>query len=46
LLDALRVQLGYRFADCKEKVIDLLKSVTPVSVETMKVVEATKAKKR
>ena len=30
----------YRFADHKEKVIDLLKRVTRVSVETMKVVEA------
>lgn len=30
----------YRFADRKEKVIDLLKRVTRVSVETMKVVEA------
>ena len=30
----------YRFADHKEKVIDLLKRVTRVSVETMKMVEA------
>ena len=30
----------YRFADHKEKVIDLLKRVTRVSVETMKIVEA------
>ena len=30
----------YRFADYKEKVIDLLARVTTVSVETMKVVEA------
>ncbi len=30
----------YRFADHKEKVIDLLKRVTRVSVETMKIVDA------
>jgi predicted helicase len=30
---------SYRFADHKEKVIDLLKRVTRVSVETMKIVE-------
>jgi predicted helicase len=30
----------YRFADYKEDVIDLLKRVTRVSVETMKIVEA------
>ena len=30
----------YRFADHKEKVIDLLKRVTRVSVETMAIVEA------
>ena len=30
----------YRFADHKDKVIDLLKRVTRVSVETMKIVEA------
>jgi predicted helicase len=36
----------YRFADHKEKVIDLLKRVTRVSVETMKVVEAMRAEKR
>lgn len=30
----------YRFADHKEKVIDLLMKVTRVSVETMKIVEA------
>jgi predicted helicase len=28
----------YRFADCKDHVIDLLKRVCTVSVETMKVV--------
>jgi predicted helicase len=33
----------YRFADHKEKVIDLLKRVTRVSVETMKIVEAMRA---
>jgi predicted helicase len=33
----------YRFADYKEKVIDLLMRVTTVSVETVKVVEAMKA---
>lgn len=33
----------YRFADYKEKVIDLLMRVTTVSVETCKVVEAMKA---
>jgi predicted helicase len=35
----------YRFADHKEKVIELLKRVTRVSVETMKIVEAMKAEK-
>ena len=29
----------YRFADHKEKVIDLLKRVTRVSVETMKIID-------
>ena len=33
----------YRFADHKEKVIDLLARVTRVSVETMRMVEAMKA---
>lgn len=33
----------YRFADYKEKVVDLLMRVTTVSVETMKIVEAMKA---
>jgi predicted helicase len=37
---------AYRFADHKEKVIDLLKRVTRVSVETMKIVEAMRAEKR
>jgi predicted helicase len=36
----------YRFADNKEKVIDLLKRVTRVSVETMKIIEAMRAGKR
>jgi predicted helicase len=36
----------YRFADHKEKVIDLLKRVTRVSVETMKIVEAMRVEKR
>lgn len=36
----------YRFADHKEKVIDLLRRVTRVSVETMKIIEAMKAEKR
>ncbi len=36
----------YRFADHKEKVIDLLKRVTRVSVETMKIVEAMRSEKR
>jgi predicted helicase len=36
----------YRFADHKEKVIDLLKRVTRVSVETVTIVEAMKAEKR
>jgi predicted helicase len=36
----------YRFADHKEKVIDLLKRVTRVSVETVKIVEAMKTEKR
>ncbi len=35
----------YRFADYKEKVIDLLKRVARVSVETMKIVEAMRAEK-
>jgi hypothetical protein len=36
----------YRFADYKEKVINLLARVTRVSVETMKIVEAMQAEKR
>jgi predicted helicase len=36
----------YRFADHKEKVIDLLTRVTRVSVETMKITEAMKVEKR
>ena len=36
----------YRFADHKEKVIDLLRRVTRVSVETMQIVEAMRAEKR
>jgi predicted helicase len=36
----------YHFADHKEKVIDLLKRVTRVSVETMKIVEAMGSEKR
>ena len=36
----------YRFADHKEKVIDLLTRVTRVSVETMEIVEAMKSVKR
>jgi predicted helicase len=36
----------YRFADYKEKVIDLLMRVTRVSVETMEIVEAMKKAKR
>ncbi len=36
----------YRFADYKEKAIDLLQRVTTVSVETRKIVEAMKAAKR
>jgi predicted helicase len=35
----------YRFADHKEKVIDLLRRVTRVSVETMKIVEAMRAER-
>lgn len=35
----------YRFADYKEKVIDLLMRVTTVSVETMKIVDAMKGQK-
>jgi predicted helicase len=35
----------YRFADHKEKVIDLLTRVTRVSIETMKIVEAMKSAK-
>jgi predicted helicase len=37
---------AYRFADHKEEVIGLLKRVTRVSVETMKIVEAMRAEKR
>lgn len=36
----------YRFADHKDRVIDLLKRVTTVSVETMKIVEAMKGVER
>lgn len=36
----------YRFADYKEKAIDLLQRVTTVSVETVKVVEAMKSSNR
>lgn len=36
----------YRFADYKEKVVDLLARVTRVSVETMEIVEAMKLAKR
>jgi predicted helicase len=36
----------YRFADHKEKVIDLLMRVTRVSVETMEIVGAMKTEKR
>ncbi len=36
----------YRFADYKEKVIDLLKRVTRVSVETLNIVEAMRTEKR
>ena len=36
----------YRFADYKEKVVDLLKRVTRVSVETMAIVEAMRAAPR
>lgn len=36
----------YRFADYKEKVIDLIARVTRVSVETMAIVDAMKAAKR
>lgn len=36
----------YRFADYKEKVIDLLLRVTTVSVETVKITDAMKAAKR
>lgn len=36
----------YRFADHKEKVIDLLMKVTRVSVETMKIVEAMRQEER
>jgi predicted helicase len=36
----------YRFANHKEKVVDLLKRVTCVSVETMAIVEAMRKEKR
>ena len=36
----------YRFADRKDKVIDLLRRVARVSVETMRIVEAMRADKR
>jgi len=35
----------YRFADYKDHVIDLLKRVTRVSVETMKIIQEMKAAK-
>ena len=38
--------ITYRFADYKEKVIDLLKRVTTVSVGTMEVVRGMEAAKR
>lgn len=45
--DAIREKFDtYRFADYKEKVIDLLARVTTVSVETVKLVEAMKAASR
>jgi len=37
---------AYRFADHKERVIDLLMRVTRMSVETMEIVEAMKKEKR
>ncbi len=37
---------SYRFADYKEKVVDLLQRVTRVSVETMAIVEAMRATPR
>ena len=37
---------GYRFADYKEKVVDLLMRVTTVSVETQRIVAAMKATAR
>jgi predicted helicase len=37
---------AYRFADQKERVIDLLKRVTRVSVGTMKIIEAMQAEER
>ena len=36
----------YRFADHKEKVVDLLKRVTRVSVETMKIIDSMRAEHR
>jgi predicted helicase len=36
----------YRFADYKEKVIDLLRRVTRVSVETMKIIETMRTARR
>ncbi len=33
----------YRFAEYKEKVVDLLMRVTTVSIETMKIVDAMRA---
>ena len=36
----------YRFADHKEKVVDLLKRVTTVSVETMQIIQAMRAAPR
>jgi predicted helicase len=37
---------AYHFADYKEKVVDLLRRVTRVSIETMEIVEAMRAEKR
>jgi predicted helicase len=36
----------YRFADCKEKVVDLIARVTRVSVETVAIVEAMRKAER
>ena len=41
-----KLKRGYRFADYKEKVVDLLMRVTTVSVETQRITDAMKSAAR